>query len=257
MQSLAPKHFTVAILADIHGNFDALDAVLADLKNQHYDILIVAGDLVTNGPQPREALAKVRALNVPTIFGNMDREVVEARDDNYIAKWTHDQIGDDGVAYLDALPPTHRVTPPQGISPKDDLLVVHATPTSAYDVLVLEPHPLGTTFTTTTPESEAMRMLGGERANLIVYGHIHYASSGMVRDQRVMSIGAVGFPFDGNHAAAYALATWDGDQWNITHRRVEYEYERVVEAIYQSGQPFPETYAQRLRQANWIPQPRL
>jgi predicted phosphodiesterase len=257
MKSQTTKNFTVAILADIHGNLAALDAVLADLTMQTYDTLVIAGDLVMNGPHPAETLAKVQTLNVPTIFGNADREVVEARPDNPIAWWTRAQLSKESIGYLERLSFSHRVTPPQGRSPEDDLLIVHATPTDVVDVLILEPHPLGTTFTTITPAAEAIRMLGTERANLIVYGHIHYVSAGMVQDQRIMSIGSVGFPFDGNPAAAYALVTWNGHDWQVTHRRVPYDYESVIAAIYRSGQPFPDTYAQRLREADWRPQPRL
>ena len=231
----AADHFTVAILADIHGNLAALDAVLADLATRLYDSMVIAGDLVMNGPQPAETLARVRELNVPTIFGNTDREVVEADADNPIGWWTREQIGDTGTAYLDTLPFSHRVTPPHGSSPETDLLIVHATPTSAFDVLVLEPHPLGTTFTTVTPEAEATRMLGAERANLIVYGHIHYVSAGIVSGQRIVSVGSVGFPFDGNPQAAYALAAWDGIGWQVTHHRVSYDYESVIAAVYRSG----------------------
>ncbi len=57
----AADHFTVAILADIHGNLAALDAVLADLATRLYDSMVIAGDLVMNGPQPAETLARARA----------------------------------------------------------------------------------------------------------------------------------------------------------------------------------------------------
>ncbi len=247
--------YTVAVLADIHGNLAALEAVLADLATQTYDSLVIAGDLVMNGPRPAETLARVRDLNVPAIVGNTDRDVVEAGPDNSIAWWTRAQLDAGGLAYLETLPFSHRITPPQGRSPKTDLLIVHATPTDVVDVLILEPHPLGTTFTTVTPMDEAVRMVGGVQADLIVYGHMHYVSAGVVQGQRIMSIGSVGFPFDGNPAAAYALLHWDGCTWQATHRRVDYAYTAVIAEVNQSGQPFAAIYAQRLREANWYPQP--
>jgi predicted phosphodiesterase len=192
VEKLAGK-CTVAVLADIHGNLLALDAVLADLARLPHNTVILAGDLVQSGPQPFETLQCIYELNVPTIFGNTERDVIEARPGSSIAWWTRKQIGEAGVAYLDALPFAYRISPPQGITPDDDLLAVHATPTSPYAVVVLEPHPSGTTFTRSTPELEAAALLGGARANLIVYGHIHYASSGNIYGQRVESIGSVGF----------------------------------------------------------------
>src|SRR5690348_5245220 len=153
------RHFTIALLADIHGNVDALNAVLADLSTHVYDHMVIAGDLVTQGPQPAEALARVRELDVPTIFGNGDRAVVDAHPSNLIACWTRQQIGESGVAYLASLPFSYRVTSPHDHSPETDLLIVHATPTSVNDILILEPHPLGTTHTQVTPENKAMQML--------------------------------------------------------------------------------------------------
>lgn len=243
----------MAVLSDIHGNITALEAVLADLATQAYDQVVVAGDLAQNGPFPAEALLRIRELGVPTLVGNTDREVVDATPGASISWWTREQIGEAGVRYLAGLPLTHRITPPQGTTPEDDLLVMHATPTDCFPVLVLEPHPLGTTFTTTTPEADAVALLGGARANVMVYGHIHYASAGVLGGQRLASIGSVGFPFDGDHRAAYALVTWDGATWTVRHRRVAYDYEQTIRAIETSGQPLAHRYMRMLREANWFP----
>ncbi len=240
--------FTVAVLADIHGNLDAFDAVLADLTVQQHEIMVLAGGLLTGGPQPVETLQRIRDLHVPTIFGNADREVVKAQSSLPIARWTREQIGEEGVAYLKALPLAHRITPPDGRSPEDDLLIVHTTPTSVDPVIILEPHPLETDIFhhATTPEADVISLLGAARANLIVNGHIHYASSGVVRGQRLASIGAVGSPTDGDQRAAYALISWDGNLWQVTHRHVSYAYESTAQAVKQSGQPVAWRYAQML-----------
>lgn len=173
--------FTIAILSDIHGNAAALDAVLADLAAVPHDAVVVAGDLVLHGPRPAEALARVRDLVAPTISGNTDHYVladeVPAGLDLLVGS-VRERIGVDGMAYLAGLPFDHRVTPPGGASPGDDLLVVHATPTDVDAVLILEADPFGTW--PVTPAEEATALLGDARANLIVFGHIHYASAGTV-----------------------------------------------------------------------------
>jgi predicted phosphodiesterase len=248
-----PQPSTVAILADIHGNLTALDAVLADLAPQPHDTLVLAGDLVANGPWPAETLARLQSLNARVLYGNMDEAIVEATPDNPVVWWAREQIGETGVDYLAALPFAQRITPPGGVSPQDDLLVVHSTPRSVHDVLILAPEPNGSTFTVATPEDEAARMLAGAQANLIVYGHIHYLSGGVIYGQRVMSVGSVGFPFDGDQRAAYALAQWDGSQWRAVQRRVPYAYQGTVDAIRRSGQPLAERYAQMIIQAKWLP----
>lgn len=246
-----PADLRIAVVADIHGNALALEAVLADARERAVRDFVFAGDLVMNGPKPAQALALIHDLTMPTLVGNTDLEVISSLD--AVAVWTRQQLSTTGVAYLQKLPTMYRVTPPGGSTPLDDLLVVHASPRSCNDLLILEPHPLGTTFKGPTPSSEASAMLAGEQAELIVFGHIHYASSGTVRGQRLVSIGAVGFPFDGDPRAAYALVTWDGSRWQVEHCRVAYDHAAVARDIERSGQPLAERYARMIRKANWFP----
>lgn len=250
------RQFTVAILADIHGNLAALEAILADLATQPYDQIVIAGDLVMNGPHPAETLACIRALQAPTLFGETDRAVVEAwsgKGETALAHWTAERLGAPGIAYVETLAFSQSINPSQHASPEHELLIVHATPANVAAFLILQPKSLDARFEGITPEAEALGMLEEAHAQTIIHGHVHYVSTGFVGKQQVISIGAVGFPFDGNPQAAYALAAWDGSQWNVTHRRVSYDYEDVIAAMSRSGQPQADTMAQRLRTAQWCP----
>jgi predicted phosphodiesterase len=64
----------VAVLADVHGNVDALGAVLAELRTEPPDLIVVAGD-VTWGPFPRETLDALSRVLVPVqwVRGNAER----------------------------------------------------------------------------------------------------------------------------------------------------------------------------------------
>lgn len=73
-----PQPHPVAVLADIHGNDHPLAAVPADLAARPH-AAVVAGDLFSHGPRPREALARRRALAAPTIHDNTDRSVLGDR----------------------------------------------------------------------------------------------------------------------------------------------------------------------------------
>ena len=53
--------YSVVVILDIHGNVAALNAVFGDLKNQPFDRLVVAGDLVLSGPRPVESLELIQA----------------------------------------------------------------------------------------------------------------------------------------------------------------------------------------------------
>jgi diadenosine tetraphosphatase ApaH/serine/threonine PP2A family protein phosphatase len=240
----------IALLADIHGNLAALEAVLADLAQVRPSRLVLMGDLVMNGPYPGETLARLMALDAPGVMGNTDDNVVA--DNDPVGSWTRRQLDPAALAYLAALPLAQRITPPGGLSPQDDLLIVHSTPRSYNDLLILALQ-IGTSFTEITPPAEAEAMLAGARANLMVYGHIHYVSEGQIGSQRVMSLGAVGFPFDNNPAAAYALARWTPEGWTIEHRRVPYDHEAVARALDNSTIPGAARFAARIRTAAWLP----
>jgi predicted phosphodiesterase len=243
--------YTVAILADVHGNILALEAVLEDLKRHNVHDIVCIGDLVMNGPRPKDTITCIRNANIPSVIGNTDLDVLSS--DDITAKWTRDQLNQEDLAYIKQLPVLRVITPPHGISPQDDLMVFHSTPRSPFDLLILQIHPLGTTFSKMTTNNEIAHMLQGRTANLMVYGHIHYTSHKIVHDQRISSIGSVGFPFDGDQRAAYTVASWDGKMWGLTEYRVVYNYEQVAQELEKSTIPSPSLYARRIREANWFP----
>ena len=176
--------YTVAVLSDMHGNAAAFEAVLADLAAQPHDATVLAGDLIMNGPRPAEICAAVRALGVPTVHGNTEPMLTDPAEDDPTARWVRERLTEDDLTYLAALPFSHHITPPGGNSPEDDLLIVHATPTDVDGVIITQLPPDQTAITATTSEDEAAALLGDARANLILYGHIHYFSSGTIRGQR-------------------------------------------------------------------------
>lgn len=220
--------YTVAVLSDMHGNAAAFAAALADLATRPHDATVFAGDLVMNGPRPVETLAAIRALGVPAIYGNTEPMITAPTHPDPVARWVRERLSDDDLAYLAALPFSHRIAPPGGATPDDDLLIVHATPTDVDAALLTALPPGGGPLVAVTPEDRAVALLGDARANLILYGHIHYFSAGTLRGRRVASIGSVGFPADGDHRAAYALVTWDGQDWRVIPRRVPYDHQAVI-----------------------------
>lgn len=247
---------TVAILSDVHGNDLALQAVLAALVTTPHDRIVIAGDHVWNGVRPAEALRRLRALEVPMLLGNTDEYLwlpAKHPDMPVMVDWSQRQIGHEGITFLRNLPISWRETPPGGTSPASDLLVVHATPTDVDAQLVLEPDPFGSLAV--TPADEARRLIGDARAGLIVAGHLHYASSGTIDGQRLATVGSVGGSLDGNPAAAWALARWDGTSWTLEHRRTAYDVEAAATEIERRhpDAALGRVLAERLRQARWLP----
>jgi predicted phosphodiesterase len=235
----------IALLADIHGNVAALDAVLADLDAQELDAHVFMGDYFLFGPRPREVYERLRALDWPAIEGNTDRYISDARPDHPFAEliaWNRERLGADGLAWLAERP----------FSLEDEsLLVVHANPTDLEDLLVTEPDLDGAQ--TLTSEEHGAKLMDGVEADLTVYGHIHYFSQGEFGGKRVASIGSIGMPFDHDPRAAYAIADWDGDHWVVSRRRVSYDYAAVADEVLAQRGQLAEPRSLRFREARMVP----
>jgi predicted phosphodiesterase len=101
------------VLADVHGNLDALRPVLRALERHGVDRYLVAGDLVGYGPYPNECVAALAALPATCVAGNHDLIALGALSDRHCIelarrslRWTQQVLGDDERAFLAALPPT-------------------------------------------------------------------------------------------------------------------------------------------------------
>ena len=89
-----------ALLSDIHANIEALEAVLLDLEKRNIDEILVLGDIIGYGPNPRECWEKVHKIAKLILIGNHEQEII-APDDEYMGKdvkemlkWTEQQLQD-------------------------------------------------------------------------------------------------------------------------------------------------------------------
>ncbi|WP_053225800.1 metallophosphoesterase family protein [Solirubrobacter soli] len=195
----------VLALYDIHGNIDALEAVLADPRAASPDVVLVGGDVV---PGPFAAATLERLAGARWIRGNGEREVAEAIDGpepspddpaRFTAKLTLDQIGAEAARPLGELPLTVEI---------DGVLYCHATP-RADDEMVTR---------ISSPERYAT-VLSGVTAQTVVAGHTHQQHDVMVGAIRFLNAGSVGMPYEGDGAARW-LWVADGEP---ELRRTEYD----------------------------------
>jgi protein phosphatase len=236
----------IALLSDMHGNAAAFRAVLAQIEPSDYDVVALGGDYVAHGPRPAETLALCRDLNAPAILGNTDVHVFERAERG--TRWTADRLSPSDLGWLAARPFSQRFRAVPG-DENSDLLLVHANPTNLNAVLICQEHPLGS-FPLTT-DTRARELLGDVRADLVVFGHVHFDSQGVLAGQRLASVGSVGLPYDGDHRAAWAVLEWDGNHWQIDHRRVEYDWRPVAAELDNCGSPMAALIAQRVRTARF------
>lgn len=244
----------LAVFSDIHGNLVALEAVLRDLTAAGgADRVVLAGDLCLDGPQPAAVVDLARASQWTVLMGNTDRDLWALRTpeaaraaekDWQLIEWTQGQLGEERLAYLQSLAFAERPLPAGATGEREMLLIVHANP-----------RDLDAKLWPGTPADEVARLLGETNERTIVHGHVHIQSVRHVGSWRLVNVGSVGQPKDGDHRAAYALFTWRHGRWEVEPRRVVYDLEAAEQAIRSCGMPEPVKQIETLRQASYGSQP--
>ncbi len=236
----------VAVLSDIHGFSNALDTVLSDLDaTGPYDAIVVAGDLCELGPDPVGVLETLQARGLTAIQGNTDRDIVEAFAGAFESEeldYAVRELGSDGVSILSRLPFSHRITPPGGTSPVDDMLIVHANPQNLED-------PMKPDMT----DAELQSVIGDTEAAAIVFGHFHVCYQRSINDLLLVDVSAVGNPKDGDLRCKYGVLSWDraSNRWSAELRRLVYPLEETEAQMRASGMPNAEKAIRKLRRATY------
>jgi len=214
----------VGVVSDVHANRVALEAVLEDLPA--VDLLVHAGDVVGYNPWPRECLEALRERDVPGVLGNHDRAVV--RDTGF----RFNSMAEAGVEHA------RRELEPDDLEWLADLPDERLCADGR--VRVVHGHP-DDPDRYTYPDDFGPHLLEGE--DVLVLGHTHVQHAESYDDGVVLNPGSVGQPRDGDSRAAYAVVDLDGP--SVSLHRVEYDVDRVVEAVHAAG--LPERVGTRLR----------
>jgi len=227
----------IGLIADIHGNLVALDAVLAELSHQRVSELICLGDVAAPGPQPRAVIARLRELRCPVVMGNtdawlLDPAMAEGSSALVLAttEWCIAQLSADDLSYIGTFPPTLARALPDGT----ELLCIHGSPRSFDDAI-----------TATTPPDTLDEMLDGADAAIMVGGHTHMPMMRRHKDMQIINTGSVGLPGIGavtpynrdEHWAEYAVLDVDGDHTAITLHRTPLDVAAMVRVAHASDMP--------------------
>lgn len=220
----------LAVISDIHSNAVALDAVVADLATLAPDVVVVAGDFINRGPQPREVCEQLFALGWPLLRGNHEDYVLAQRA-GYVAadaaeaqimrpsRWTAEQT-EPFLAAIAALPDTISLTAPDGSA----VLIAHASPRHNREGVYR--------FTT---DDELRAMLGPTPPALYCCGHTHQSLIRRVDNTLIVNVGSVGLPFNGDWHAQYGVLDWTADSWRVELRAIPYDRERSLRTYVSSG----------------------
>ena len=226
----------LGLIYDVHGNLEALDAVLADAGEAGIGRFLLGGDYALFGLKPAETVERLRTLDARWIRGNVDRWTEhphEAPDDATLQSAIvecREQLGDRVVADLGALP--------EWLADDGHVRFTHASPLS--DLRSFGPEP----------GEEDEELLAGHTEPLQVFGHTHLpferTGPGGIR---LVNPGSVGMPMDGDQRASWAILHDDG---RIEHRRVPYDFEGVVARLRAIGAQWADRSARRIELAQFV-----
>jgi len=232
------------IVADIHSNLEALEAVIAACEEQKVDAYLSTGDIVGYGANPSECIDRIRGLNTVVTAGNHDWAAANKLSLDYFNPyareaiyWTQERLSKEQFRYLRDLNLTETV---------ETITLVHGT---LYD-------PENFDYLLTAYDAHLSLQL--QETQLCLVGHSHvpitFLMDGSVSysfeteidisgiEKAIVNPGSVGQPRDENPKAAYGI--YDSKTRVITIDRVDYDIEKATSKILRAG--LPEVLAERL-----------
>ena len=231
-----------ALISDIHGNLEALEAVLADIRDVGVDEIYCLGDVIGYGPNPCECLDLIISRCKATILGNHDQAALFDPDGfNPMALqaiyWTRDQLDNGGSPvqinkrwdFLGELP--------RHID-EEEFKFVHGSPRDPTNEYVFPEYVF---------DQRKMEILFGKISNYCFMGHTHLPGVFTTEcefispdecdyeyelgsDKLMINVGSVGQPRDDDNRSCYVVL--DLDAKKINYRRVDYDFDFTANKIY-------------------------
>lgn len=201
-------------VSDIHGNLDALRAVLATAERRAFHKLLVAGDLLFPGPEPLETWRRLTAAGAVMVQGisdkalaTLDPDKIRPRSDAERAKLTRmkeirAELGDLVLQRVRRLPTHERIPLEDG----GELLLVHGSPADPAEAMTFD-----------MSDDELNALLGDDPADVVVCGMSHTPFHRVIGDVHIVNVGSIGEAPDGlasapsypeGTRATVAHATW-------------------------------------------------
>jgi predicted phosphodiesterase len=229
-----------AIISDIHGNAEALQAVLKDIKDRSIDSIVCLGDIVGYYPDPEDCIELVKKHADLCVAGNHDYAAIgriDTQNFTYYAfaamEWTKQNISENAKEFLRSLPLTIE---------KDNMFFTHSSPSNPRDWAYVFPDSEEAVF-------EAFNSLVFQ---LNFIGHTHWPSIMIQENERIMlhsehaikihdqnfyliNVGSVGQPRDFDSRSSYCI--YDSDLNEISILRIPYDYSVTQKKIKENHLP--------------------
>jgi putative phosphoesterase len=230
----------IAIISDVHGNLQALEAVLPEIKKENPDSVIFLGDVVGYGANPNECCEIIKEVADVCIIGNHDSAVIgkieiewfnpDARE---AILWTRENLKRENMEFIESFVETFKIS---------DFLFSHGSPVNPREFIYV--------FSSETAKEISLWAKGKYRCVFVGHSHITLSffidSSGnpipfieeevkLEGGDFVINVGSVGQPRDGDPRAFFAIL--DTEKRLYTARRVEYNVKEAADRILKNGLP--------------------
>ena len=221
----------IALISDIHGNMQALEAVLDDIKKEGCDKIFCLGDLAMAGPEPVKTIGLIKNLHdeggLELIQGNTDemigdyetfKEKIEAKFPIMANALKNDVeiIPENLKEFLRNLPKQKKLQI-EGVK----ILLVHGSPRKNDENISPD-----------LPIEKIEEILAGVEADLIFCGHTHIPCGYQTnKKQTVVNVGSVGRPFTPNPQACYVIVEFFDKAFNVLHKFVDYDNQKASEIL--------------------------
>ncbi|MBA2679174.1 MAG: metallophosphoesterase family protein [Ktedonobacteraceae bacterium] len=228
---------SIAVIADIHGNIWALDAVLADIDQRGITQIVDLGDTVYGPFAPRETAQRLRERRILSVRGNCDREIYEEQTDQSASlMYTRAQLVREDLDWLRTFPATLVVA--------GAILLCHGTPDADTTYLTEEPTLQGSCL---RPIAAIEAALTGVAYPVICCAHSHIPRVIMTTTQQlIINPGSVGMPAYADGAcpmevgsphARYAILHQRAGRWSVEQVVLHYDWSAAAEAARLHEQP--------------------
>lgn len=218
----------IAVLADIHGNLEALEAALEEVERRKVDRIMFLGDIVDGAPDSIACWRRVCDTGGLILRGNHERYVFDFGTPEASPEWSAPHFApvrwavgqcDEAVrGQMAALPLALR------LPEYPEVLFVHASERNDHDSIFMH-----------TPDSLIEPMFPGLRERLIIRGHNHLAGFRFWGGRQIMNLGAVGLPLDGHLAAQFGIMELTSSGWRVSHVAVPYDVDKTLRRFVESG----------------------
>jgi diadenosine tetraphosphatase ApaH/serine/threonine PP2A family protein phosphatase len=228
------------VFGDVHGNLEALEAMVADARRQGVDRYVCVGDIVGYGADPVECVDRVQGLTTQIVAGNHDCAAVGRAELEYFNQyardavvWTRTQLSPSDKAFLRDLPLTLEV---------DELKIAHATLDRPDEFGYIE------------CDASARRSFDALDGGIAFVGHSHVPVTFFYTLEKkqilftkdleieldssakaIVNVGSVGQPRDNDPRGSYAV--YDSAKRTVLIRRVSYSAEAAMQKILAAGLP--------------------